>query len=238
MSYPPAHELTTYRGHTVDQRTKYLLGLVEKELGFGLYCYQGSPSTSVAASAGTHSKKGVVDVSTRPLNSSTPHAYLIVKTLRKYGFAAWHRTPSQGPWGEHIHAVDCGGDIADGARWQVEEYRAGRNGLASRGLDDGPKITLRARAYPPVSALPYVSLANVRNQAIKGGTRRLRGVRRIQRALNAKYGADLVVDGLFGPKTKRVYGQWETHIGGDGDGLPAKFSLTKLGEGRFRVRLK
>jgi peptidoglycan hydrolase-like protein with peptidoglycan-binding domain len=45
-----------------------------------------------------------------------------------------------------------------------------------------------------------------------------------------------VVDGRFGPKTKKAYAQFEKSVGGDGDGIPGLFSLTKLGEGRFRVR--
>jgi hypothetical protein len=209
--------------------------LVEKKLGFELYCFQGSYNRGgVAQSGGTHDLGGAIDVSICPAGSNVNKADLIVKTLRQFGWAAWHRTPAQGDWGHHIHAVDSGDrDLSEGAARQVAEYRQGFDGLAGDGSDDGPRIALVARRYPP---LPYVSLANVQAQAEKGGPRVLRGVRRIQRALLAHGDSDLVVDGRFGPKTKKAYAQFEKSVGGDGDGIPGLFSLTKLGEGRFRVR--
>lgn len=233
MSYPPPYEHTTWHGKTVSQRSKYILEQIEKKLGFDLYCFQGSFSTAVSQSGNTHAQSGAVDVSICPAGSSTAEADLIVKTFRQFGWAAWHRTPAQGDWGHHIHAVDSGDILlAAEAQRQVTEYRQGYDGLAGNGLDDGPRITLVARQYPP---LPYVSLANVQAQAEKGGPRVLRGVRRVQHALNA-HGADLVVDGHFGHKTRIAYARFEDKIGGDGDGIPGLFSLTKLGEGRFKVR--
>lgn len=234
MSYPPPYERTTWHGKVVDNRSKYILELVEDRLGFDLYCYQGSYNPGgIAQSAGTHDGGGAIDVSIRPLNGSTTKADLIVRTLRDFGWAAWHRTPDQGDWSDHIHAIEIGNKhLSSGARHQIDEYKAGRNGLASGGLDDGPRIILKARAYP----LPYVSLENVRKQAQTGGPRVVRGVRRVQRALNAKIGADLPVDGRFGPKTKRAYARWEERIGGDGDGIPGLFSLLQLGTDRFKVR--
>lgn len=234
MSYPLPYERVTWRTKTVDARTRYLLGLVEQKLGFGLYCYQGSYNAGVEQSGGTHDGGGAVDLSIRPLNGSTNRAEDIVRVLRQHGFAAWWRKPSQGDWSDHIHAVECGNRmLSDSARWQVDEYRSGRNGLASRSADDGPRITLIARQYPP---LPYVSLENIRKQALNGGPRVLRGVRRVQRALNAALGLELPVDGKFGPKTKKAYAEYERFIGGDGDGIPGKYSLTALGAGRFKVR--
>ena len=234
MSYPPPYERVSWRGKTVDARSKYLLELVEKKLGFGLYCYQGSYNPGVSQSGNTHDGGGAVDLSIRPLNGSINRAEDIVRVLRQHGWAAWWRHPWQGDWSDHIHAVEIGNErLSSTARNQIYAYQRGENGLASRGADDGPRITLVARAYPP---LPYVSLENVRNQAIKGGPRVLRGVRRVQRSLNEKCGLALIVDGRFGPKTKRAYAEFERQIGGDGDGIPAKFSLTKLGEGRFKVR--
>lgn len=234
MSYPPPYERTTWHGKTVSHRSKYILEKVEKKLGFELYCFQGSynPGT-VKQSAGTHDQDGAVDVSICPNGSTTVRADLIVKTLREFGWAAWHRTPSQGDWGHHIHGVDSGSErLSSGAQTQVDKYRQGLNGLSGTGADDGPRIALVARPYPP---LPYVSLANVEAQAKNGGARVLRGVRRIQRALNAR-GANLEIDGRFAAKTKKAYAAYEARVGGNGDGIPGLFSLTKLGEGRFRVR--
>jgi hypothetical protein len=233
MSYRPAYEHTTWHGKTVSARSKFILEQIEKKLGFDLYCFQGSFSTAVQQSGNTHAESGAVDVSICPAGSSTAKADLIVKTFREFGWAAWHRTPDQGNWGHHVHAVDSGDQhLSDAAQRQVTEYRQGYNGLVGDGRDDGPRITLVARQYPP---LPYVSLANVQAQAEKGGPRVLRGVRRVQRALNA-HGADLVVDGHFGAKTKKAYAKFELQFGGNGDGIPGLFSLTKLGEGRFKVR--
>lgn len=233
MSYLPAYERTTWHGKTVSQRSRYILELAEKKLGFELHCFQGSFSSAVTQSAGTHDQSGAVDVSISPAGSRDDRAELIVRTLREFGWAAWHRTPEQGDWGHHIHAIECGDEqLSEGARRQLDEYRQGYDGLSGSGRDDGPRIALVARRYPP---LPYVSLANVRNQAETGGPRVLRGVRRVQRALNA-HGADLVVDGRFGHKTRIAYARFEDRIGGDGDGIPGLFSLTKLGEGRFKVR--
>lgn len=83
--------------------------------------------------------------------------------------------------------------------------------------------------------LEVVDLSNVRKQA-QEPTRKLISVKRIQRALNAKMDAGLTVDGDFGNNTKKAYASWEKKIGGDGDGIPAKFSLTELGRGRFKVK--
>ena len=105
---------------------------------------QGSWSTSVSASAQTHAGGGVLDISIRgwtPVQVST-----LVAEARRRGLVAWHRTPAQG-FTPHVHAVMDGcphlsgrdRPVAGTAAWQVAEYRAGRNGLAGRGRDDGPR---------------------------------------------------------------------------------------------------
>lgn len=105
---------------------------------------QGSWSTSVSASAQTHAGGGVLDISIRgwtPVQVST-----LVAEARRRGLVAWHRTPAQG-FTSHVHAVMDGcphlsgrdRPVAGTAAWQVAEYRAGRNGLAGRGRDDGPR---------------------------------------------------------------------------------------------------
>ena len=52
----------------------------------------------VPASGPTHDGGGVVDLLAEDWKRK-------VRVLRSIGFAAWHRTPDQGPWPEHIHAV-------------------------------------------------------------------------------------------------------------------------------------
>ena len=62
--------------------------------------------------------------------------------LRQVGFAAWLRTPSQGSWPLHIHAIAISDtDLAAAAQKQVGAYYEGRNGLANNAADDGPAVT-------------------------------------------------------------------------------------------------
>jgi hypothetical protein len=66
------------------------------------------------------------------------------RALRQVGFAAWVRSPAQGNWPWHIHAVAISDtDLASQAQHQVGDYYLGQNGLAGRGPDDGPKVTIR-----------------------------------------------------------------------------------------------
>jgi hypothetical protein len=130
------YALTTHDGKTVDEITHQALLACEKRLGYELTVVQGSyqaldgRANDVAASAGTHDAGGVVDLDAWDWERK-------VRVLRAVGFAAWHRTPDQGPWGEHIHAVLIGNkNLAPSAARQVEAYRAHRDGLKSNLPDD------------------------------------------------------------------------------------------------------
>jgi hypothetical protein len=86
------------------------------------------------------------------------------------------------------------------------------------------------------TTLPRVDLSNVRREFRQGGPNAIRGVRLVQRALNAKLGIDLQVDGHAGSATKRAYAAWEDKINAPkGDGIPGGPSLRELGRRRFRV---
>lgn len=86
-------------------------------------------------SAGTHDLGGVVDLKWCGHN-------ICVRALRLAGMAAWHRTPAQGPWVDHIHAVVVGHPrLALSAEKQVNAYLTRRNGLRSNGEDDGPWLS-------------------------------------------------------------------------------------------------
>jgi len=86
-------------------------------------------------SAGTHDLGGVVDL------RWCGHP-LCIRALRLAGMAAWHRTPAQGPWVDHIHAVVVGHPrLALSAERQVNAYLTRRNGLKSNGTDDGPWLS-------------------------------------------------------------------------------------------------
>lgn len=85
-------------------------------------------------SAGTHDLGGVVDL------KWCGHVGC-VQALRMAGMAAWHRTPAQGPWADHIHAVVIGHPhLALSAERQVNAYLTRRDGLKSNGPDDGPRL--------------------------------------------------------------------------------------------------
>jgi SLT domain-containing protein/phage-related protein len=81
---------------------------------------QGPFSTSVAASAGTHSGDGVVDVPADPA---------LLQRLIAAGFAAWMRGNGDG-MEPHIHAVQIGNPgLSPQAAWQVQDFLRGGTGL-------------------------------------------------------------------------------------------------------------
>jgi peptidoglycan hydrolase-like protein with peptidoglycan-binding domain len=127
-------------GATMNARTKAMLAKVEARLGRTLTVTQGSYNPGGDPnSAGTHDGGGVLDISVRDLPASTQTK--VVRGLREVGFAAWRRTPSQGDWPFHIHAVAVSDtDLSSAAQHQVGDYYLGLNGLANRAPDDGPKV--------------------------------------------------------------------------------------------------
>ena len=90
-------------------------------------------------SAGTHDLGGVVDL------RWCGHDFCI-EALRRAGMTAtWHRTPEQGPWPHHVHAVVRDHPYqADSAKRQTASVLRGGNGLAYERPDDGPQL----RPYP------------------------------------------------------------------------------------------
>ena len=129
---------TTFSGRTVNQRTHDMLVEAESILGYDIVLSQGSYNAGgVDASAGTHDGGGAADISVSAL--STTERWETVKALRTVGFAAWLRSPDQGPWPYHIHAIAIGDtDLSIGARDQVADYYTGKNGLASHAADNTP----------------------------------------------------------------------------------------------------
>lgn len=83
--------------------------------------------------------------------------------------------------------------------------------------------------------IPIIDLSNVR--ARFEDARPNVGVKRIQRALNDRYGLDLATDGRAGPNTREA---WRLHERGMGldqpNTVPHAHSLRHLGRGRFAVR--
>lgn len=101
---------------------------------------QGSYSPAVdPTSAGTHDGGGALDLDAERL--TTTQRLAAVTALRAVGFAAWLRTPAQGNWPLHIHAIAISDtDLSTPAQKQVGAYYEGRNGLANNLPDDGPKV--------------------------------------------------------------------------------------------------
>src|SRR6478609_5628367 len=126
-----------FDGWTVDSRTKAMLTEAGAILGAPLRLDQGSYSTSDPTSAGTHAGGGVVDINVD--GWSAAHRKTVAGVLRSVGFAAWVRSPTEGDWPWHIHAVAISDpDLAPEAQAQVGDYYLGRNGLKNNAPDTGP----------------------------------------------------------------------------------------------------
>jgi hypothetical protein len=129
-------------GYVVDARTQAMLTGAERLLGRTLVLEQGSYNPGGdPTSAGTHDGGGVVDISVTGMTSADRTA--VARALRRVGFAAWIRDPSQGDWPWHIHAAAISDtDLSSEAQHQVGDYYLGMNGLANHGPDDGPKVAI------------------------------------------------------------------------------------------------
>jgi len=131
------------KGGVVNARTRSMLNRAKRLLGRDLALLQGSYNLGGdPTSAGTHDGGGVVDISVKGMSSGTRTAAL--RALRRVGFAAWVRSPDQADWPWHIHAAAINDtDLSSQAQRQIGDYYLGLNGLAGRGPDDGPKVTIR-----------------------------------------------------------------------------------------------
>lgn len=111
------------------------LGVVHVSQG-GYKAGQGA-----SASGSTHDQGDVFDLRVWSLPAGTVEP-LVVELRRRNG-CAWLRDPAHG-WtstGPHIHCVlrDSDDGLSSGARWQVQQYDAGRNGLSGLGRDYHPR---------------------------------------------------------------------------------------------------
>ena len=145
--YTVTHVITpgakvTRDGATVDARTDAMLDEAERLLGRELRLDQGSYNPGGdPTSAGTHDGGGVVDVSVAGMTAATRTK--VARVLRRVGFAAWVRNPSQGDWPWHIHAAAINDtDLSSQAQHQTGDYYLGLDGLADRAADDGPRVPI------------------------------------------------------------------------------------------------
>jgi hypothetical protein len=124
----------SWRGVTLDERTRNQLVEAEKIGGVYIRPIQGSYSGRVSASAGTHNGSGAVDISTKGMTSTQKNR--LVRALRTVGFADWTRPYRAGVWTEHNHGISiASAELSDGAKKQVVEYKNGYDGLAGDGKD-------------------------------------------------------------------------------------------------------
>lgn len=229
-----AMQRVTVDGHTLNKRTADMLALWQFNCLENFLVVQGSYNAGVVkASAGTHDGGGALDISV--FGMTLVHKRWVVKQGRLAGFMAYYRTPLPGVWNEHIHAGALGDpEASDGLKQQFVEYRAGQDALADHRPDPGPRIK-PITVYPNVS-LKSVSLLVAYNQFRTKNPKPRMAVKRIQWVLNEKLGTNLICDGVAGKKTRDAYKQWEQHVKAPAaDGIPGKFSLSKLGEGRFKM---
>ncbi|CAF2409716.1 unnamed protein product [Rotaria sp. Silwood2] len=142
----PAADYTrkTWRGVMLNQRTIEMIQRAEVYMaqmgktGFQFSFSQGSYSSSVAASAGTHDGGGAIDIRTSVVNNDKKTVDTMVVALRKAGFAAWSRGRVADSFenSKHIHAIAIGdAQASSGAKNQVASFKRGRNGLKGDGVD-------------------------------------------------------------------------------------------------------
>lgn len=155
----PRHDYTRIQvdGETVNKRTNEMLQRAQFIMrnkfgheGFDFGVVQGSYSSAVSASGGTHDRGGAMDVHTSTLPRGTVDD--MVKSMRMAGFAAWSRGRGQDSFDPHIHAIAIGDrELSSQAQNQVTEYFAGGDGLvgsspdADRGLGRDSLIPQWAR---------------------------------------------------------------------------------------------
>ncbi|YAL83069.1 peptidoglycan-binding protein [Dermacoccaceae bacterium W4C1] len=130
-----------WQGAQFRQRTVDMLKEARRISGVAVVVEQGSYAVGQdPTSAGSHDGGGAVDLDAEAL--TTTQCTALVTAMRRVGFAAWRRTPSQGKWPLHIHGIAVlDTDLAPLARQQVGLYYEGRNGLSNNGRDDGPAVT-------------------------------------------------------------------------------------------------
>lgn len=112
-------------------------GIIERQYDVS----QGSYNGGVKASGGTHDGGGVWDMRQYDVETIT--------LARNGGAAAYHRSPEEAGsiwWPDHTHAVLVGDPCNGPARYQVDAYKAGYDGLGYMGRsakDSGPKTIKR-----------------------------------------------------------------------------------------------
>ncbi len=132
----------TRDGETLTRRVWALLADAEAAAGLEpgtLVVTQGSWSAG-SLSGSTHLGGGAFDL--RTWNLPAAKVEPLVVELRRRNVCAWLRDRQHGGFDPHIHGIvrDEPG-LSSGARWQVQQYDLGRNGLSNLGRDYHPRPT-------------------------------------------------------------------------------------------------
>lgn len=124
-------------------RVWHLIDKISADIGVQLLVGQGGfrGEHGALASGSTHNEGDVFDLRVRNLNQE--QRLEVVQRLRYWNGCAWYRSPEYG-WtstGPHIHCVmrDSYYGLSSGAKWQVEEYDRGKNGLSGMAPDPFPQ---------------------------------------------------------------------------------------------------
>lgn len=118
------------------RRMKAAFDSVVEQCGISPVIVQGAfmAGAGAAASAGYHDRSGCIDTRTSDLTVAQERK--LIRCARSIGWAVWKRDQARGGMEEHMHWVLLGEpDMAEGARSQEADYRAGLDGLATRGPD-------------------------------------------------------------------------------------------------------
>jgi hypothetical protein len=122
--------------------------------------------------------------------------------LRRIGFAAWVRDPSQGDWPYHVHAIAIGDqDMSFAAAQQVVAYKNGRDGLAGNGPDYGPRPTWTQ--YP--QTLTELEMDATEHDALMDVVKIVRSIEKFQNTLTDEPGDTLTLAQLLTNDRSRLY---------------------------------
>lgn len=103
---------------------------------------KGSYVPADSLSGNTHAGGGAFDLRVWNLPSTRIEPFIV--ELRRRNVCAWLRNQEHGGFDPHIHGIvrDVA-DLSSGARWQVQSYDRGMDGLTREGKDYHPRPTQR-----------------------------------------------------------------------------------------------
>lgn len=133
------------------KRVRALIADAAKSVGIDpskVVVTQGSYRPRTPASGTSHTGGGSFDLRVWNLPAELHEPFVVA--LRARNVAAWKRDGAHGGFSPHIHGIVMDEpDLGRGAKWQADEYRAGRDGLSARGKDYHPRP--KQHVFAPVA---------------------------------------------------------------------------------------